>query len=226
MKKRLNKKAYFFLIDSILALGVLAVGAFLIFTSYLSVPSKEEPEILSDNVMDFFANNKIKDINNPYAGLGGTLWQQGKITNAENTLLQQVAEFYANNDLSIAEQFIAELTQNNLPPQYLFEFWIDDTLLYPQNPSQQHLDSKSATEVLIPSKKIAYGILNQETGDLFGPYDTEVLVWQGTQLIGPETSSSNICQNAEDDGLCDVLDIVFGVGFKAACCSEQSLCCS
>jgi len=178
MKKRLNKKAYFFVIDSILALGVLAVGAFLIFTFYLSTPSIREPAILSDDIMNFFANNRIKDINNPYAGLGGLLWQQGKITNPENTLLQQVAEFYSNDDLSTAEQFIAELTQNNLPPQYLFEFWVDDKLIYPQNPPQQHLDSKSATEVLIPSKKIAYGILNPQSGDLFGPYNTEVLVWQ------------------------------------------------
>ncbi|MCH8004504.1 MAG: hypothetical protein IH934_07805 [Nanoarchaeota archaeon] len=196
MKKRLNKKAYFFLIDSILALGVLAVGAFLIFTSYLSVPSKEEPEILSDNVMDFFANNKIKDINNPYAGLGGTLWQtegqpggicEGEelIANAETTLLQQIGEFYEKSSgnicyLELAEKFIAELTQNSLPPQYLSEFWVNDTLLYPQNPTQEHIDLKNASGILIPSKKIVYGFLNQETGDLFGPYETEVIVWQNT----------------------------------------------
>ena len=42
---------------------------------------------------------------------------------------------------------------------------------------------------------------------------------------GTTTSSSSVCQNAEDDGLCDALDIVFGVGYKAACCSEFSLCC-
>lgn len=38
-------------------------------------------------------------------------------------------------------------------------------------------------------------------------------------------SSSSICQNAQDNGLCSGLDIVFGVGYQAACCSEQSLCC-
>tara|TARA_Y100000310_G_C20480362_1_gene714380 strand:+ start:51 stop:695 length:645 start_codon:yes stop_codon:yes gene_type:complete len=43
---------------------------------------------------------------------------------------------------------------------------------------------------------------------------------------GSATSSSSTCQNAEDNGLCDGLDIVFGVGYKDACCSEFSLCCS
>lgn len=183
MKKRclLSRKGYFFLIDSMIALGVLAIGVFLVLTLYTDVPPKEEPTILSEDIMDFFTNNKIKDANNPYAGLGGTLWRQGKITNAENSLLQQMAEFYANNDLDTAETFIIQLIENILPTQYKFEFWIHnsgvDTLIYPKNPSQAHLDSKEATEVLIPSKKIVYGI-NQATGEIFGPYTAEVLVWQ------------------------------------------------
>lgn len=178
MKKRCNRKGYFFLIDSMLALGILIIGGFLIFSSYVKIPSKQESTILSEDVMDFFANNKIEDIDNEYGGIGGQLWQQGKITNAKNTLLQQVGEFYTNNDLSITEKFIVNLTQNLVPEQYLFEFWMDNTLLYPQNPSQSHVYSKGNTSVLIPSKKIVYGFLNEETGDLFGPYQAEVLVWR------------------------------------------------
>jgi len=41
---------------------------------------------------------------------------------------------------------------------------------------------------------------------------------------GSTISSSSICKNAEDDGLCDVLDIVYGVGYKAACFSEHGFC--
>jgi|TARA_B100001964_G_scaffold45540_1_gene50744 hypothetical protein len=211
MKKRLDKRGYFFLIDSILALGVLAVGAFLIFTFYVSVPSKEEPSILSDDLMDFFANNKIKDVNNEYVSLGGTLWetegQPGGIcngeeltVNGETTLLQQVAIFYEksqgdtgnscyfdpdNEDL--IERFIGSLVTNTLPLQYKFEFvlkdqLLGDQLLYPIYATPQgqkdHLDSKNAANVLIPSKKIVYGILDEQTGDMFGPYTAEVLVWQ------------------------------------------------
>ena len=44
------------------------------------------------------------------------------------------------------------------------------------------------------------------------------------------TSSSgftdiNICQNAQNFGLCDGLDIIYGPGYKAACCNEHILCC-
>ncbi len=45
-------------------------------------------------------------------------------------------------------------------------------------------------------------------------------------LPGSPVSSQTACQNAETNGLCDGLDIVYGIGYKAACCSEHVLCCS
>ena len=42
---------------------------------------------------------------------------------------------------------------------------------------------------------------------------------------GLSASEQGICQNAQTNGLCDGLDIVYGTGYKAACCSEHSLCC-
>lgn len=33
------------------------------------------------------------------------------------------------------------------------------------------------------------------------------------------------CQNAQDNGLCSGLDLVYGRGYQAACCSEHGLCC-
>src|SRR3989338_6601187 len=134
MKKRLieGRRGYFFLIDSILALGVLVIGGFLVFSSYTQTPTKEDATVLAESLMDFFSNTKIKEVNNAYAGLGGELWQQGTITNEENTLLQQLGVFYAKNDLGTAEKFIANVTKNSIPQQYLFEFRIDNMLLYPQ----------------------------------------------------------------------------------------------
>ncbi|MFH0867747.1 MAG: hypothetical protein V1831_00375 [Candidatus Woesearchaeota archaeon] len=180
MKKRcrVNKRGYFFLLDSVIALSVLAVGGFLIFASYTKTPSTEEATILSEDVMDFFANNEIKDVNNYYSGVGGELWNLGLITDTETTLLQQVGIFYARNELDIAEQFIAALTKDSFPSQYTFEFWINGNLLYPKNPFPEHLKSKNTAKALIPSKKIVYGILDKETGEMFGPYNAEVIVWK------------------------------------------------
>ena len=43
---------------------------------------------------------------------------------------------------------------------------------------------------------------------------------------GSSISSQSTCQNAQNNGLCSGLDIVFGAGYQAACCAEYSLCCS
>jgi len=43
---------------------------------------------------------------------------------------------------------------------------------------------------------------------------------------GDSVSSQSVCQNAENNGLCDGLDLVFGEGYKSACCNEHNLCCT
>ena len=153
MKKScLNKRGYFFLIDSILALGVLAIGGFLVFSLYFQTPPEQEPTILSEDIMEFFANTQIKNVNNPYAGLGGTLWStEGSSSglcpgeqftvDGEASLLQQLGIFYKksqgaggnpcyfnldntnpNEPEDLIEKFIGNLVEDTLPPQYSFEY--------------------------------------------------------------------------------------------------------
>lgn len=38
-------------------------------------------------------------------------------------------------------------------------------------------------------------------------------------------ADQSICQSAQDFGLCFGLDLIYGPGYKASCCSEHSLCC-
>ena len=171
------RKGYFFTLDAMMSLGILIIGSFLIFTSYASVPSRVQTAILAEDVMDFLSSTKIRDLNNPYAGIGGLLWQQGNITNADNTLLQQAGEFYYRNELGLAEKFIVNVTNELVPKPYKFEFWIDEYRIYPSSPSQEHVSSKNTTKILLPSIKLTYGILNKGM-DLFGPYKSEVLVWE------------------------------------------------
>lgn len=39
------------------------------------------------------------------------------------------------------------------------------------------------------------------------------------------TTDLTICTNANNDNLCDGLDLAYGDGYKDACCSERGLCC-
>mgnify|MGYP001593899594 CR=1 FL=1 len=42
---------------------------------------------------------------------------------------------------------------------------------------------------------------------------------------GSPVSSQSVCQNAQTNGLCDGLDIVYGSGYQVACCGEHGVCC-
>lgn len=171
----MKKKCYLFTLDALLGLSVLIIGLFLIYTYYVNVPSNLQSRLISDDVMNFLVSTKIQDLNDPFAGIGGTLWKQGDITNKDNNLLQQIGEFYFFNKLEIAENFLISITQNIIPSGYKYEFIIDDTLIHPSNPSQEHIDSKDNSRVLLPSRNIVYGIVEN---NLYGPYEIKIIVWE------------------------------------------------
>ncbi len=171
----MKKRGYFFTLDAMLSIGILIIGTFLIFASYTKIPSRVQTGILSEGTLDVFTTTKIKDLDNPYAGLGGTLWNEGHISNPDNTLLQQIGEFYYLGKTDIAQKFIENITKNLIPPQFTIELWINESLLYPPEQTKQHNISKNTTRILLPSKKLTYGIFNK---NLYGPYEVEILLWE------------------------------------------------
>lgn len=174
----LKKRGYFFILDATLALFVLVIGAFLALSFALEVPAPAQVSLLSSDIMNFLSSTKIKDLNNPYAGIGGELWKQGIITDSENTLLQQAGEFHYRNRDDLAEKFLQNVSEPIVPSQFRYEVWIDNLRLYPKNPSSEHTSSRDSTELLLTSKKITFGIANKTTSEILGPYKAEVYAWQ------------------------------------------------
>jgi hypothetical protein len=175
----MNKKGYFFILDALLALGILVMGVFLLMSTYTRTPEKQQTTNIAEDILDFFAKTKIENFNNPYFGPSGTLVQSGVIEDIQKTLLQQLGEFYyryldTGNSyyLDLAKNLIANVTQDLIPFQYKYEFLIEETIIY----SKDSL-SKKNTEVLFPAKRLSFGTVGK-TLDLFGPYKVEVLAWQ------------------------------------------------
>ena len=175
---QLKKRGYFFILDAVLALFVLVIGVFLITSSYVNFPEPTQVGLLSDDLLNFLSNTKIKDLNNPYAGIGGELWTQGDIKDVDNSLLQQIGEFYATNKLNISEKFIQNVSKDIMPPQFRYEVWMDDVILYPSIQSNEHIKSRNDTEILLTSKKITFGVKNKTTSEIWGPFKAEVFVWE------------------------------------------------
>ena len=127
-----KKRGYFFILDAMLALFIIVIGVFLITSSYVNVPKPTQVGLLSDDLLNFLSKTKIKDLNNPYVGVGGELWSQGMITDADNTLLQHIGEFYAANNPDVASRFIQNVSQGVMPHQFRYEVWINGEIIYPK----------------------------------------------------------------------------------------------
>ena len=175
---QLKKRGFFFILDAAIGLFILIIGAFLIASLYVQAPKPSQVGLLSNDLISFLSAKKIKDLNNPYAGIGGDLWKQGVIKDADNSLLQQIGELYATNKPDIAEKFIQNVSASVVPLQFRYEVWMDNVRLYPRNPSPQHTSSKANTELLLTSKRVTFGFINRTSGQLWGPYKAEVFVWE------------------------------------------------
>ena len=166
------------MLDAVLGTIVIVIGVILITSSYVNVPKPTQAGLLSDDLLNFLSKTKIRDLNNPYAGIGGDLWKQGLITDPDNTLLQQAGEFYAKSNITLAGKFIQNVSIGIMPQQFRYEVWMDSVTLYPQIKTPEHIKSRNSTELLLTSKKITFGIMNKTTGNVWGPYKAEVFVWE------------------------------------------------
>lgn len=173
----MDKKGYFFILDSFLAMGVLVIGVIMVMSSFSEVPEKKHTTNIAEDILYIFSNTKIKNYNNPYFGSNSDLVKEGYIKDTEKTLLMQLGEFYHNGDLKLAENFVGNVTNDLVPFQYHYDVIIDDVRVFPGDVDNSFLILKNNTEVLFPAKKLSFGNVN-DTLELFGPYLLEVAVWQ------------------------------------------------
>ena len=174
----MNKKAYFFIIDAILALLVLTVGITLVLTLSYREPASTQSEFLSVDLMKPL-DEKIRGgiPRTKLCGSGGTYEELGLI-NPENTVLTQIAEFYYRDALGDPDalEYAEQCAEDALPmaniKQYNFEIVVEDTSIY-QNATVNR-DNESV-RVKIPSRRVVFGFYNDT---FFGPYMAEVWVWQ------------------------------------------------
>lgn len=160
-----------------MALTVIGIGIFLMLSAYLFVPPRAQTEVIAHDALIFLSTTQIEDLNDPYAGIGGTLWTQGKITQQENTILQQVGEFEAKEDTATAELFIIAIIEQIVPANYQLEIKINGDPIYPRNETAAIVASRDKTDLLISKKAIVYGLLNATSSDLWGPSQVQLMVW-------------------------------------------------
>ncbi|MFC1800810.1 hypothetical protein ACFLYT_02010, partial [Nanoarchaeota archaeon] len=123
---------------------------------------------------DLFATTKLNEVQqDDVFRMWCSRCDQGMdIANPDNTLLEQMSEFYHQGEpyYGYAETIARSISKGLVKPQYSYAVYINKTLIY--NLTKHNEENAS---LLITSKKLVYGMLDQE---LWGPYIAEVRVWQ------------------------------------------------
>jgi len=170
-----NKKAYFFTIDGLIALGIIVIGFVLIYASFLIKPPELQAEFFSEDILDILDNTKISNLSSTkfmdIYGISGI--------EENNTILQQVAYFCSNSRKSDATKIIKTATIDGrlISPNYGFELNLMDEHGTDQcnNPIYNRGNITTANpELVITSKNIIYF---RDGSNLIGPWIAEVNVW-------------------------------------------------
>ncbi len=162
-----NKRGYFFTLDAFVAMGIIVVGLFVVLASYSYSPVSEQQEALGSDMLLTLSNTKVDDLNNNYVR---SLIINGTITNKDNSVLQQLGEFYINNQTSMGSKFIDNISGNIIPRQFSVNISINRTQAYFSGSKMV-----PSSRFVISTKSILFGVYN---GTMWGPIPAEVILWQ------------------------------------------------
>ena len=158
------KKAIFFTIDSLLASGIVIIAILLVSNFYYAENKSANVKYASQDLIKIFSTTTVGDLDNDYAK---SLVSSGDIKNTNNTVLEQIGEFWANNNQSLATNFTKNITEEVVPKNYGFGVLIDGKNIYTRN--------LTLNNELVSSRSMVSGISGASS--LWGPNMIELRVW-------------------------------------------------
>ena len=147
MNNMYKKKGQFFTIDAILAAGIFFTVIVLVSSVYVADPQKASVSFLSQDTVRVFTNLKVDDLDNGHVK---NLIALGVITRTNNTLLEQIGEFWAEDKIEIARNFTNQTLDALIPERFGIGVYVDGEEIYNRN--------IPVTRTLVSSKKIISGI--------------------------------------------------------------------
>lgn len=142
-----GRKAIYFTLDALF--GIVLIGIALTVASKYYISEIRQPQIsfYSHDIVSSFSNIRISELNNSYVQ---SLISRGEIINPNNTIIEQIGEFYILNKSDLARNLSVTASRNMIPRKYGFEVLINDESVYKNG-------TNSSTE-LISSRRLISGI--------------------------------------------------------------------
>lgn len=166
----MKKVSQIFLFDLILSVVIVIVSVSLIALYYSSVISNDDIYTINDNFVEAFSKTKINDLNNDEIR---SFFLQGRIRNIENTIAQQVSEFYFNNSnsdaINLTEIIARDYFSQQINVQIILYNQTDSITLYNQTTKR-----KEDAQVVSTFDRNIFGFFENRP---YGPYIITSEVW-------------------------------------------------
>jgi hypothetical protein len=171
----MNKRgAYFFVIDALIAGSIIFITLLMIFGSYSILPESSPTIRMIDDYTKFLISTKIRQFQGPFVE---QLKADGNITNLDNTLLEQLTEFYYLNSTvpidktAMMAGFVKEISKGVISSQRGFALYLNQSLIYNYTSSKP----LEETAMLLSTQKIVFKRINESY--IYGPIILEVKIW-------------------------------------------------
>ena len=168
-----KRGAYFFVIDAMIAGTIIVMSLILIFSSHTTRTESNPTIRMLGEYFSFISNTEVRNFQGSYVQ---SLINDSNITGRDNTLLEQLIEFYYINQSSprdtsaIMANFLQEINNGVIPDYRSLAFYINDTLIY-----QAQFIAPDEAELGLNMKKISFKRINDTY--IYGPVIVEVRVW-------------------------------------------------
>ncbi len=167
------KKGVFFTMDSILAGGIIIIVIISASSFYIKEPATFHMEYFSQDLIRTLSALTVEEIDNGYIDS-----LSSSDVDKDNTILEQIADFWAKGQLEYANKTASNVTGLFVPGNMGFGIWINNETIYTRD-----IPAKAS---VVSSKKLISGIEKGKTSGLtrnnpprlLGPVIAEVRVWQ------------------------------------------------
>lgn len=140
------KKSQIFIFDIFVAFLILLISLLIFFSYFIDSQRSDNLFNLNLEIMNGFTQTKINDLNNLEIR---KMFISGEIRNVENSIAQQVAEFYSLNKIELAENlskiYLSSISSRNI--NFLVSIK-NESLSYDELYSYSALNSVNSEEAL------------------------------------------------------------------------------
>ncbi len=130
----MRRKGFIFTMDALIGVSILVITMVLLFQLHRTPSYTEQTRFFVKDTINTMASIKAGDSSNPYVI---DLISNGLITNPNNTILEQIGEFWANGDSDLARNLSKEFLDDILPDDYGYGIWMDNDTIYNNTKPEQ-----------------------------------------------------------------------------------------